>query len=115
MAAVVPFEGRDEIERAILNNGLTIRLFTNNLVPKDVSSFDTLEEPVDALYFPVPIYNDGTGVSAVFSLSASPKPIYGYYASSNDSIVFAERFKDGPYKINVSGSSMTIRINMEIR
>jgi len=118
MVAVLSFEGRDEVRRAIANSGLTVRLFTNDLVPKDISTLDTFQEPLDPLYAPVPIMYSkemGSGVSAVFSLSANRMPIYGYYTVSNSSLVFAERFKDGPYKIEVSGSSIELNLILMVR
>lgn len=101
--------------------GLTLRLFTNNVTPGETDTAATFTEASGNGYAAIPLtgaswtVTPGAPTSAAyaqqtFTFSGALGNVYGYYLTrtTTGDIAWAERFSDGPYNIQNNGDQIKV-------
>ena len=134
MALVVPNTAEVAIIEYVLNQeapqNLTVRLYSNDLIPTETSITADFTEVVGGGYAaealtpanwtvtpgnPSEAVYDASGVGnpleVVFTFNAAVGNVYGYYVTRTDNItMWAERFTNGPFNVTVPGSEIRITL-----
>jgi hypothetical protein len=123
MTLVLCTQGETLMLKAILNQTLRFRLFTNNVVPAKGDVEGTYVEATFTGYaFKPVVFGDWTYSGGNPTVAAAPlqrwastvaqanQSVYGYYVTqaSDGKLVWAERFADGPYVIGPLDSSAEV-------
>jgi len=103
---------------------LKLKLYKSNTTPAEADTVSTYTESTATGYAAKTltgaswtITTDGGGVTTAsyaaqtFTYSAA-ESVYGYYVTNNagTTLLFAEKFSDGPYNIPAGGGSVTVTI-----
>ena len=127
MALVVPNVGEVSIIEYTLNKeapqDLTVRLYSNDYTPGDATITADFTEVVGGGYAAqalIPANWDITpgnpseaqyNQETVFVFNAAVGNVYGYYITRADNLtMWAERFTNGPFNVQVSGSEIRITL-----
>lgn len=102
--------------------GLTLRLFTNNITPGETDTAGTYTEATGNGYAAIALtgaswtITPGAPTSAAyaqqtFTFTGALGNVYGYYLTrtTTGDIAYAERFSDGPYAIANNGDQIKIQ------
>ena len=131
MAIVTPAEGEAVILNRMLGKSatadLTLRLYENDYTPVDGSTYANFTTATFPGYAADVLENASWTVSDVagtetasypevtFTASGSGTSVYGYYVTVGTStVVFAERFSDGPYTIANSGDTVNVTLSFTL-
>lgn len=106
-----------------LCRGLTLHLFANNVYPKRGDIPGTYDEPIGGGYLPQRLpdelwqktrgdYSRDSLIGIRIEFGGPVGLIYGYYVTDDDnSVVWSERFEDGPYEIQQAGEYIELDIS----
>jgi hypothetical protein len=127
MPLVMPQEGRTLMLNRLFGKAatgdLTLKLFQNNYTPVDTSNNAAFTEATFPGYAAITLLNANVTVTPATDNSSAAAPqqtftatgagtsVYGYYVVSGTTVVFAERFTDGPYAISNSGDNVKVTMN----
>lgn len=114
-------EGKDLILNKLLNNEINLHLFSNNITPIKSNSIRHYTQPKG--YTPSALYDVFWQIEdniayieeeIIFNYPLEEK-IYGYFTSLDAKLLWAERFKEGPYSISKVGDKIKIDIRLMIK
>lgn len=123
MALVFPDTGENIVLEALVNKtapqNLVLRLYTSNTTPAESDTAGTYTEASGNGYSAITLtgssWNAASGGSIsyaqqTFTFSGALGNVYGYYLTqaSSGTLVYAERFTDGPYNIANNGDQIKI-------
>jgi hypothetical protein len=101
---------------------LKLKLFSNNISPNDSSVISDFVELTGGGYVPFSLSGTTWSLSnttasypqQTWNFTASVGNVYGYYVTTADdsTVIFAEKFDDGPYLVAASGD--IIRVTLSI-
>ena len=104
---------------------LVLRLFSSNTTPTDADSLGTFTEASFVGYEAITLTGASWTITAgaptsatyaaqTFSSTAdqTASSVYGFYLSRGASLVYAERFDDGPYTIATSVDTVAVLPNL---
>lgn len=131
MALLVPDVGEGRMLRLITNavagESLVLRLFTSNTTPAEADTAGTYTEASGSGYSAITLtggswsFTEGAPSYAsyaqqTFTFSGALGNVYGYYVtqSSSGTLMWAERFSDGPYNIANNGDQIKITPRLEL-
>jgi len=131
MALVVPDSGEVEMLKRILNvtiadPDVVLRLYTNDYTPIETSVVGSFTDATGAGYAPVTMTPatwtiSGDPTEAIYSeielaFTAAEPTIYGYFLTNtaDNTLLWAERFVDGPYVIPAGGGSVFITPKIQL-
>ena len=124
MPAVLTNKGKKYLLDKIVNKKETsdfiLHLFINDIVPKKATTLSDLKEAQGFGYSERILYGifwqdsyDGLkSMEDIFTFTGKAGKVYGYYITSDDVLIFVEKFKDGPYKVKNAGDQITIKTNL---
>ena len=128
MGAVFSKKGLNYLLRKITGHepqgDLVLHLYINNYIPNENSALKSFDEVNGAGYAPKimwgVMWDEKTTYfenTEIFEFGDVIKKfsVYGYYATGRGQLIFAERFDDGPYKIQIKGDKVEVKVRMEIR
>ena len=123
----MPLVMNDQSSMSVLRNfvaeDFVIRLFVNNVNPKPTDAADSFVECSRGGYAPITLTGGqwqerGNVVSypaQKFTFTGPVGPVYGYFCTRADgTITHAERFMDGPYRVENDGDSIAITPTLSI-
>lgn len=132
MSQFVPSSSRSKMLASIVNKtppeNLVLKLFVNDIVPGEGDEADRYSEAIGFGYAPVRL--DGknwTGAkgppvsvqyaAVVFAFTGPIGKLYGYYLVQEISktLMWAERFTDGPYHVVYAGSQIKVTPRLEMK
>lgn len=122
MALVTPVQGEAILLQRFLSVDTTLRLFTNNYTPDDSTTEASVTEMSGYGYSAIALssaswsYQTATSpaeasyAQQTFTLTSGPVDAYGYYVTqdSDDKLLWAEKFTDGPYSIPAAGGTVRV-------
>lgn len=125
MTLVVPSHGDVDMLGNIVNKvvpeNLVLRLFTNNITPAETDTVASYTEASGSGYGAITLPGAGWTVTAAtpsyasyaqqaFIFTGALGNVYGYYLTrvTSGRIAWAERFTDGPYTVNTTGTEIRI-------
>lgn len=125
MPAVLTHQGREYLLRKIIGKepqgDLILRLFRNNYHPRPGSAITTFKEVEGGGYAPRVMWGvlwdeKATHFENVETFEFEDKAgrVYGYYVTGRGQLIFAERFDDAPYEVQVKGDKIEVKIKMEL-
>ena len=130
MAAVLTGLGKDVLLEKVINikasSDLVLHLFSNNIIPKQKDTLDRYKEVENGGYVPIVLWGGEWEEKElvahsffiekrVFIFNDKIGNVYGYYITSgNSKLIWAERFTDGPYKVN-KRDKIEIKLNLSIK
>lgn len=97
-----------------------LRLFTNNLNPGKSTVIGDITEATESGYAAITLDGGTWTIATVSGVNSASYPIqtftftetatiYGYYITTQgDSLLWAERFSDGPYVLTIDGGEVTV-------
>jgi hypothetical protein len=128
-----PNEGESRMLEYIVNKStpatLYLKLFGNNMTPAENDTAASFTEVSGGGYanksmtpanWTVANGNNAvathTAQTFTFTGATTPNTVYGYYlvSSTDNRVMWSERFSDGPYAINNNGDSITITARLEL-
>lgn len=132
MSQAVPGSGRGTMLALIVNAGqpedLVLKLFTNDIVPRDDDDHLSYAEATGFGYAPITLDGKkwkgekGPPVSVqyaqqTFQFTGPIGKLYGYYLVQQKSkkLMWAERFADGPYHVVYAGSKIEVTARLEMK
>ena len=132
MALVTPNEGEVYLLKTAVGAGptapLVLRLYTSDTTPAEGDVFATHTEASGFGYSGVTISGTqwtlvsgttGTAVQQEWTFTGALGNVYGYYFGathvSGSSLVWAERFTDGPYNIQNNGDKIRVTPSVSFR
>jgi hypothetical protein len=132
MAVLIPAVGKAAALAALLNKvapeDLVLKLYTSNTTPDSGDTAANYTEASGSGYASVPLAGGDWTVSAgsptyatfaqqTFTFSGALGNVYGYYLvqSATGTLMWAERFSDGPYEIVNSGDQIKITPRIEFQ
>lgn len=132
MSQAVPSSSRGRMLALIVNaaqpENLVLKLFTNDIVPRDDDDNLSYAEASGFGYSPITLDGQewkgekGPPVSIqyakqVFSFTGPLGKLYGYYLVQEKSakLMWAERFADGPYHVVYAGSKIEVKPRLEMK
>lgn len=119
MTLTVPNSGEAWLLGKALANNVSLRLFSSDSTPGEADTPSTYTEVTAAGYAPITLSGGSWTVSTssgvttamyaqqLFTLTAAAMA-YGYYITDGTTLVWAERFSDGPYQIGASGGVIRV-------
>ncbi len=132
MTLLVPDVGEQKMLQHIMNKtapeDLRLRLFQNNITPGETDVLGTYTESTGPGYAAVSLTGASWTVSSTagptsasyaqqtFTFTGAANSIYGYYVTQANSstLMWAERFSDGPYAIVNNGDAVKITPVLEL-
>jgi len=132
MALLVPDVGEVELLSRMLNlnspDDVVLHLYTNDKTPAEGDVLGDYTESTATGYAAETLTGSSWSVSTTsgtttgeypqvtFTYEAAEPDIYGYYVTNNaeDTLLWAERFSDGPYAIPSGGGSVKITPKIEL-
>lgn len=123
MALITCNDGELVALKALVNHtaqatNLTLKLFKSNTTPGDTDTAATYTEADFTGYSSVTLTgsswvvtgNPITYAKQTFTSSAGSQnqAVYGYYVVANTTLIYAERFSDGPYTIVNNGDKIEV-------
>jgi hypothetical protein len=123
MALVFPDVGENIVLEALVNKtapqNLVLRLYTSNTTPGESDTAGTYTEASGNGYNAITLTGASWGSASggsiayaqqTFTFTGNLGNVYGYYMTqaSSGTLVFAERFTDGPYNIVNNGDQIKI-------
>jgi hypothetical protein len=131
MAAITPTTGDQAFLQSITNKqssgNLVLRLFTSNTTPSKGDTLSTYTECTGSGYSPITLLGgswtvsaneDGTATASYAAqtftfTSGTAFSAYGYFLtnSAGTTVIWAERFSDGPYAIPAGGGTISVTPN----
>jgi hypothetical protein len=123
MALVFPDVGENIVLEALVNKtapqNLVLRLYTSNTTPGESDTAGTYTEATGNGYSSITLTGASWGAASggsiayaqqTFTFSGALGNVYGYYMTqaSSGTLVYAERFTDGPYNIVNNGDQIKI-------
>jgi len=123
MALVVPDEGEIQALSYMCNvivapERLTLRLYTNDIFPIDTNAFSVYTEALAFGYANVTFEGSQWQVAAgtantaqqTFTFTGALGNVYGYYIATEvgDTLMWVERFTNGPYDIQNNGDEIRL-------
>jgi hypothetical protein len=123
MALVFPDVGENIVLEALVNKtapqNLVLRLYTSNTTPGESDTAGTYTEATGNGYSSNTLTGASWGAASggsiayaqqTFTFSGALGNVYGYYMTqaSSGTLVYAERFTDGPYNIVNNGDQIKI-------
>jgi hypothetical protein len=123
MALVFPDVGENIVLEALVNKtapqNLVLRLYTSNTTPGESDTAGTYTEATGNGYSSITLTGASWGAASggsiayaqqTFTFSGALGNVYGYYMTqaSSGTLVYAERFTDGPYNIANNGDQIKI-------
>lgn len=123
MALVFPDVGENIVLEALVNKtapqNLVLRLYTSNTTPGESDTAGTYTEASGSGYNAITLTGASWGSASGGSISYAQQTftftgalgnVYGYYMTqaSSGTLVYAERFTDGPYNIANNGDQIKI-------
>lgn len=132
MSQAVPSSSRARMLASIVNKtspeDLVLKLFTNDIVPRDDDDNLSYAEATGFGYAPITLdgkkWRDEKGppvsvqyAQQVFSFTGPIGKLYGYYLVQEKSqkLMWAERFSDGPYHVVYAGSKIEVTPRLEMQ
>ncbi len=108
--------------------GLTLRLFSNNLTLADTNTLASFTELSGSGYAGVAltaanwVLTEGAPANAaypevVFTFTGAAGDVYGYYLTGNttNKVRWAERFTTAPYVVEASGDQIKVTLNVTLQ
>ena len=132
MTIVAPYVGELRLLKYMLNNtaasDVHLHLYTNNITPADPDILGTYIEATDVAYnistllgsaftfATVGVVSTASHSDVMFSFSAAAS-VYGVYAtdSTNNFLLFAERFSTAPFNLPSSGGSIIVSPSIQLQ
>jgi hypothetical protein len=123
MALVFPDVGENIVLEALVNKtapqNLVLRLYTSDTTPGESDTAGTYTEATGNGYSAITLTGASWGAASggsiayaqqTFTFSGALGNVYGYYMTqaSSGTLVYAERFTDGPYNIANNGDQIKI-------
>jgi hypothetical protein len=123
MALVFPDVGENIVLEALVNKtapqNLVLRLYTSDTTPGESDTAGTYTEATGNGYSAITLTGASWGAASggsiayaqqTFTFSGALGNVYGYYMTqaSSGTLVYAERFTDGPYNIVNNGDQIKI-------
>jgi hypothetical protein len=123
MPLVFPDAGENIVLEALVNKtapqNLVLRLYTSNTTPGESDTAGTYTEATGSGYNAITLTGASWGSASggsisyaqqTFTFSGALGNVYGYYMTqaSSGTLVYAERFSDGPYNIANNGDQIKI-------
>ena len=123
MPLVFPDAGENIVLEALVNKtapqNLVLRLYTSNTTPGESDTAGTYTEATGSGYSAITLTGASWGSASGGSISYAQQTftftgalgnVYGYYMTqaSSGTLVYAERFSDGPYNIANNGDQIKI-------
>jgi hypothetical protein len=123
MALVFPDVGENIVLEALVNKtapqNLILRLYTSNTTPGEADTAGTYTEATGNGYSAITLTGASWGTASggsiayaqqTFTFTGNLGNVYGYYMTqaTSGTLVFAERFTDGPYNIVNNGDQIKI-------
>jgi hypothetical protein len=123
MPLVFPDAGENIVLEALVNKtapqNLVLRLYTSNTTPGESDTAGTYTEATGNGYSAITLTGASWGAASggsisyaqqTFTFSGALGNVYGYYMTqaSSGTLVYAERFSDGPYNIANNGDQIKI-------
>ena len=123
MPLVFPDAGENIVLEALVNKtapqNLVLRLYTSNTTPGESDTASTYTEATGSGYSAITLTGASWGSASggsisyaqqTFTFSGALGNVYGYYMTqaSSGTLVYAERFSDGPYNIANNGDQIKI-------
>lgn len=118
---VLTDQGESGMLTAFFAQAMTLRLFTNNYTPVEATTELLVTEAAGNGYASKPMAGGGWTISGssptqaafaqqTFTFSGALGNVYGYYVTrdSDNKLMFAEKFTDGPYNIVNNGDQIKI-------
>ena len=132
MSVVVPNSSEVIILRYIINNdapeNISMRLYANGITPNDGTTAASFIEVMDGGYAAKSLSpNSWTIVSGTPSQASYPEltwsftrgigPVYGYYVTRDmgGEVLWAERFKTGPFDVKTAGDEIRVLPKLTLR
>ena len=133
MAILVPSVGDKLMLQYVLNNNLTLRLYSNNYTPDKTSTISSFTEATESI--PSPAYAAIPLIFSNWTISTDPvshlttaaypkqifyfnggKVVYGYYITNSSEVLYTERFTTAPFTLPTppSGQQNEIAITLNI-
>jgi phage baseplate assembly protein gpV len=130
MALLVPDVGEVELISRMLNKNtpanVVLKLYKNNVTPGESDVDATYTECAATGYTSITLtgaswtVTTSTGTTTAsyaqqtFTFTAQETSIYGYYVETGSTLLWAERFTDGPYSIPSGGGSVKITPQIQL-
>jgi hypothetical protein len=132
MALLVPDVGEQEMLGRILNKNtpydVKLHLYTNNKTPAEGDTAGDYSESSGTGYGAITLANADWSITTTtgtttaehsqvtFTYTGAEPEIYGYYVTDGNAgtLLWAERFSDGPYAIPSGGGSVKITPKIEL-
>ena len=123
MALVFPDVGENIVLEALVNKtapqNLVLRLYTSDTTPGESDTAGTYTEATGNGYSSITLTGASWGAASggsiayaqqTFTFTGALGNVYGYYMTqaSSGTLVYAERFTDGPYNIANNGDQIKI-------
>ncbi len=114
------FNEDSQILRNILDNEIVLHLYSNDINLNKVTTVSDFVQPINfiqRILYDVfwDIDNDTAFIEEDIFFDGPIGKVYGYFTTSNNNLMWAERFTDGPYNIQSNEDKIKLEIALLLK